>query len=98
MFRAFEVTSLFLLMIKTKRKKRKKESKKTDGVAKNKTGCGINDGYVRLVCVYAEQFCFLMGDGLWQPGNLLHFFYLRCAMLIFSLVLYTDHAGCRRFS
>ena len=24
--------------------------------------------------VYAEQFCFLMCVGLWQPANLLHFF------------------------
>ena len=26
--------------------------------------------------VYAEQFCFFMYVGLWQPANLLHFFFI----------------------
>jgi hypothetical protein len=43
-------------------KRKKREKKKAMGKTawlKNKTGCGINDGLVRQVCVYAEQFCFL---------------------------------------
>jgi hypothetical protein len=57
-----------------KEKKKKKKANPLGGEAWLQRSNAINDGAVRLGCVYGVVFWFLLSKGLRQPPNLLHFF------------------------